>query len=146
MYVCACFFAFIPTAERTYQCYLPRVRRWMQEALDITLHGATALRNPRAKLKHIGPFTAAEVARHSSEDDAWIIVDGKVRRVPFHRYPSSPADFHIVNSTLICSSTATSLHNVGCLPVSGKSATELLFYGLKWLGTCLCSFGVLEVP
>lgn len=51
-----------------------------QEALDIILHSAISLRNPRAKVKYVGPFTAAEVAQHSTEEDAWIIVNDKVWR------------------------------------------------------------------
>ncbi len=48
------------------------------------------LRNPQAAKPRIAPlaaggsvplFTAAEVARHGKREDAWIIVDGKVRGV-----------------------------------------------------------------
>jgi cytochrome b involved in lipid metabolism len=52
------------------------------EALEITLQlGDAALRNPRAQVKAVGPFSSAEVARHCTEDDAWIIVDSKVYAV-----------------------------------------------------------------
>jgi cytochrome b involved in lipid metabolism len=49
------------------------------------------LRNPKAAKPRIAPldasgkvgsvpqFTKAEVARHAKREDAWIIVDGKVR-------------------------------------------------------------------
>eukprot|EP00611_Tribonema_gayanum_P020847 TRINITY_DN3897_c0_g1_i1.p1 TRINITY_DN3897_c0_g1~~TRINITY_DN3897_c0_g1_i1.p1 ORF type:complete len:439 (+),score=173.96 TRINITY_DN3897_c0_g1_i1:705-2021(+) len=53
------------------------------EALQITLQSADAraLRNPAARVRPVGPFSAAEVARHRTADDAWIIVDGKVYAV-----------------------------------------------------------------
>lgn len=76
------------------------VSRSMQEGLDIALHAAESLRNPRAKVKHIGPFTAADVARHSSEDDAWIIVDGKVGRSFFFRKENSRPSFR--KSVMTC--------------------------------------------
>lgn len=82
-----------PCTPQTNCCNTTHFFSRAQEALDITLHAATALRNPRAKLKHIGPFSAADVARHSSEDDAWIIVDGKVRRKQFVRAAAPRNDF-----------------------------------------------------
>ncbi|CAN0142224.1 unnamed protein product, partial [Phaeothamnion confervicola] len=34
--------------------------------------------NPQARVRHAGPFPAGQVSRHAAEDDAWIVVDGKV--------------------------------------------------------------------
>lgn len=88
----ACWFPlnlFQPQSRRPRVDFPAFLRGRIQEALDISLHAATALRNPGAKLKHVGPFTPAEVAPHSSEDDAWIIVNGKVRRnssMPSHNH------------------------------------------------------------
>ena len=71
----------------THPKYIPTYLPTLQEALDICCTSMPELRNPlapkpkRAPLdptKPIPTFTKAQVAKHSSRDDAWIIVDGKV--------------------------------------------------------------------
>jgi hypothetical protein len=76
-----------PQAKRL----LGYVPAWtQQEALDICLHSMMAeLRNPKAPKPKVAPlepskgpapqFTKEEVARHGKREDAWIVVDGKVR-------------------------------------------------------------------
>jgi hypothetical protein len=59
-----------------------------QEALDVCFSSMPELRNPAAPKPPRRPldpskptpkFTRAQVAKHASRHDAWIIVDGKVR-------------------------------------------------------------------